>query len=369
MVSIRGDDSRIVPTATSPVVDAEGVGSSAVERAEDNAAKSHGRRPWQIIVAIVTGTVGIAVLSISRSALVGAWAADVLINAGTALLLFTPLLIAGRVFEKRIRGIEQSQGVVQSKQDQTDQRVAVLAEDVSDAVGEIRSIRDQLAEDVADRLAEQHAQDLEEFSRVRNNPSPESVGSALREAFEQKLVFHMGPRVRLQATEVCCRFPITGTKQNRFSLAVETRDGTHLEMLWVDAETGIQERLVELARRLQQRNLYPGDAFFTPMQIFDDLAELLSIAYRRRTGAGGVSEPIWPVIELFPPQWALTEYGIERVDLMSVYQIASSRLDEIDWEEHILGKPWVDRTSFLMALATARDMRDAGNLPPVSLGQ
>lgn len=75
-----------------------------------------------------------------------------------------------------------------------------------------------------------------------------------------------------------------------------------------------------------------------------DSAAALVLAITSRNGTPRV-RAIGPLIESFPPQWVLTEIGLECVG-SSPYVIHALRTQESDWREHMRGKPWVDQDSF-----------------------
>lgn len=97
--------------------------------------------------------------------------------------------------------------------------------------------------------------------------------------------------------------------------------------------------------------------------MFEALQDLLELTYRRRTGAGGVTRPLNPIIQMFR-QWAITDLGLEDVEDHS-YQITSDRFDEIDWDSDVTSKGWVDVANFRQAFETARLIQAHGRLPVI----
>jgi hypothetical protein len=60
-----------------------------------------------------------------------------------------------------------------------------------------------------------------------------------------------------------------------------------------------------------------------------------------------VSPELHPIVQTIGI-WAITEYGLERLD--GGYPIEAGRLWEADWIEHMAGKRWVFLPEFRMAL-------------------
>jgi hypothetical protein len=62
----------------------------------------------------------------------------------------------------------------------------------------------------------------------------------------------------------------------------------------------------------------------------------------------------------YPIRTAITDFGIERVDLVGGYSIDKERIDDPDWDRHVTSKQWVDVGSFRKALETARAWKSRG---------
>lgn len=72
-----------------------------------------------------------------------------------------------------------------------------------------------------------------------------------------------------------------------------------------------------------------------------------------------------PVIKAFK-QWAVTEYGLERIDLE--YPIPAARLWEPDWIQHMSMKNGIDLDDFIDAYYTALTIHDHAR-PRRSIGK
>jgi hypothetical protein len=111
---------------------------------------------------------------------------------------------------------------------------------------------------------------------------------------------------------------------------------------------------VWVAETLQGARLYPGDEVFQAGDIFGALQELLLAARKLATDKKSMERELSPIIQICPPQWAITDYGVESIDPEWTYDIPARRLDESDWRGHMDGKIWVDYLSFNRALRVGR---------------
>ena len=83
------------------------------------------RTRWVPPTAVVA--VGAALLGWSWFARTEGWLSGVLVNVGTTLLLFSPLLLAARQIENRLDDVRAKQVEIRERQDEAAASVAVLA--------------------------------------------------------------------------------------------------------------------------------------------------------------------------------------------------------------------------------------------------
>src|ERR1039458_3104580 len=81
-----------------------------------------------------------------------------------------------------------------------------------------------------------------------------------------------------------------------------------------------------IAQVLQDARYYPGDAAYHSAGIFAELGHLLELGYRADTGAGGLVDPIGPILQLTGKDWVLTDFCITTRS-WTQYQVTLDRLD------------------------------------------
>ncbi|GIH93923.1 hypothetical protein Psi01_45530 [Planobispora siamensis] len=237
-----------------------------------------------------------------------------------------------------------------------------LSEEIAEAKDELRVTREQLTANVIARISATREEDSRRFSAVEEEPSHTSLMAALARADRLGLISEDGCRVELFDTDLYVRFVLLKKRSgDDILLKLEKQDGSELNRIRFTSDKTAEDVLIEIAELTQAGGFYPGDAAFDPGRIFSDLRKLLEIAHSKETGANGVREPLGRVVQLYLPQWAITDNAIVAIR-DTPYRILLSRLREIDWLNHVNGKSWVDAWSFSQALATAEMMFEAGNL-------
>lgn len=308
------------------------------------------------IGSVVAGTV---VLMLSWIVGIDSWWSGALVNAGTALVLFAPLVLFGRHIERRFDEVQATQAQIEQRQDAASASIATLAEEVSSTQAELRSTREQLNAAVAGRLSAMRQKDRNAFGDVEAAPSHDVLFTALIRAAELNLTTATGCRVPVDNTNLFLWFE-TPTTHDRFQdepdpdedlyLRLEYTDGGEAGRLaWSKKETA-EDFLVVLSEAVVRAGHYPGDNLFDAGRVLGDLRELLELAYESATG--GSVEPLTGVVQFCPPQWVVTERALVSTGKRSGYSIPLSRIHE-DWSSQMSGKPWLDRDSFDAALEAA----------------
>lgn len=325
---------------------------------------------WSL-VAVCLGVTGFVLLALSGTELFNDWGKNVSVEIGSTLLLFLPLLFVSQAIERRLARVEDD---IEENQKKTASTIANLSEEVSHAIDELHLVKQELSEAVVSKLAEARKNDEDLFRRVEQDPTSETIIEALDRANELGLVSERGPRVLLSNTPIYVRFDMTsyghpgeGKLILDFNLVLENESGDQLELIPWPHDATTFDILVQLGEKVQAVGMYPGDAIFDPAQIFTDLYALLELTHKRATGASGITEPLGRVVELCPPQWAVTDKDIVCMDGSSPYHITVDRLDEINWRDHMNDKGWVDIGSFSIALDVAMGLyqaRQLGLKPP-----
>ncbi len=314
----------------------------------------------------VSVVLGILVLAGSWAVSDSVWWSGVLVNAGTALLLFTPLAVYGMHVENQFDQVRRGQQKIERQQEETAAGLASLTEEVSQAQGELRRTREELADILSERLAESRSNDATTFQDVEERPSHRGLFEALMRASKLGLISRDGCRVKLRSTTLYLRFqrPEPGPfgelphPNQDLPVQIESIDARPLRDLRWRSDQGAEDFLVELSEELIGLAQYPGDRSFGPDSVFSPLKAMLELANRSATS--GSSEPLTSVIEFCPPQWVITSSHLIAVD--PPYAIPMIRMRESRWHEHMREKVWLDYDSFTYAFSVSRVLFDAGKL-------
>lgn len=298
---------------------------------------------------ILVTLAGVGQLWISN--LVGDWASSVLVNTGTAALLFVPLYLVQRSLEKR----------VQSVQRQTAQAVDDLTRDVNSTRQDVQRSIDELREEVHARLKSETAQDRSSFAALSRSPSFRVTIEALHRAKDRKLIGECGPRVRVAAPDLNI-FARLLPNEDSIRILLEAWDAKEVAQLeWRDGKT-TDDLMFEVGRALQGAALYHENSF-DPGLMFAELSALLQTAEKYVTKYS-IYEDYTRAVQLFEPQWMVFEWGIGAYgEELMPYAIPLQRLDPSEnWRGHMKEKTWTDMKSFEAAYNAATSLAKAGIL-------
>ncbi|MGI5243159.1 hypothetical protein [Dactylosporangium sp. CA-139066] len=325
------------------------------------------RNRWVLLAALVTG---VGVLVWSWSARGDGWLSGLLVNVGTALVLFAPLLLVGWHIERRLDEVSAGQAQIGERQEKTAASIATLAEEVSQTQAELRRTRDELSQAVADRLAATRDADQAMFAEVGEVPTHGTLFTALVRADKLGLTARPGCRVPVHHTNLHLRF-VTPTTADQFQEEPDPWDALDMQLEAVNGDVVArlswpqdqlaEDFLVGLAEAVVEVGQYPGDRRFDAVRVFHDLGELLGLVYRSATGGSVV--PLNGVVQFCPPQWVVTDRALVSVGKPGGgYSISVSRIDESQWPKHMAGKPWLDEDSFDVAYEAAAALYGARRL-------
>lgn len=330
------------------------------------------RLGWVGYIAVVV-TLGAAGLLVwSWVCQTSTWESGFYLQVGSALVLAAPLVVAGRLIERRLDTVGTQQEQIVQGQQATEARVNQLSEDVAQAQEDLRLTREQLSQVVRDRVAAQRAEDSSRFEELGQKPSRDLVLESLDRARELNLISASGCRVSLFDTGAYLRFLPVDMGFDRapeIDLIIERVNADAIEqMRWQDEQT-VADVTVAVAEMMQRADIYPGDRTFDAGKIFEGLAKLLQLVHGKvsRSGVGAFSLNF--LIQVCWPQWVVTDNGVYCIQ--HPYEIHANRLGEQDWISHMREKPWLDSDSFEEAFITGRALYEAGKLavkPPGNLG-
>jgi hypothetical protein len=309
------------------------------------------RNRWNLTVVLLLAGTGVLVWSwLARS---DGWLSGALVNVGTTLLLFAPLLVVGRYIEKRLDDVQASQVKIELRQEVAAANIATLAEEVSQTQAELRRTHERLTETVVSRLAAARDKDRQVFADLEEAPSHDLLFAALVRAADLHLTTSTGCRVPVHNTHLFLWFE-TPTTHDQFQEAPDPAEDLYLRLERINGQTvahlawprdqTAEDFLVALAEAVVRAGEYPGDRSFEAGRLFSDLRELLELAHESATS--GSTAALSGVIQYCPPQWAITETALVSVGKPAGYSIPFSRIREPHWPSHMSGKSWLDRDSF-----------------------
>ena len=298
---------------------------------------------WPLLVAALAGIA----LMLAGHKYDTAWQQAVLVNLGSALLLFAALYLVQReVLERRVAAAEES---AERQADELKSQVDEVRREVHDAL-------DNLNEATSARLAVENDWDDAAITAVEAAPTAANAARLLARGRRLDAVSADGVRVALPSIWPRLRFSpldeLGNTRADAVTVRLEHVSGEVLETINWTSETPASELLADLAIILQRRDLYPGDDSYDPQAIMRAFISTVSVPLMAKAGRGrGVPSGIGPVIELCDG-WALTTEGLEATS--TSYSIDVARLHEPDWYNHMTEKTWVDKDEFWIALTAAR---------------
>jgi hypothetical protein len=252
---------------------------------------------------------------------------DLLLQLGSSLVLLVPLVLLGWMLEARMRRTEDQ------------------AHDIASGLAEIRSQVDDLGEATRSLIRSEHADWQDAIEKARRAPDQEAIAGLLRDAAALSAVASTGVRAGVPRTDLRLRFVPGPDVELR--LVLEQANGTRVSELTWRPDEPFHAVARWVADVLMARDAYPGDDGYDSGRPLMDLLDVIEVGVAARTGR--LPHPLGPLIELPNPQWAVASDGLHCRERK--YHIPAERLLDTaeDWRGHMLGKSWVDQTSFLQA--------------------
>lgn len=246
----------------------------------------------------------------------GAWVQDLLVNVGAAVLLVVPIELISAALSARVEEVSGEVEEARRETSETRDDVVRVRTETAQSVDEIRrdvqGVRDRVAtlqefgDQIAARLAANRAEEEALYRRVGldgNAPDRETIVEALRRAHASGVVSAShGPRAE----------PHPGTG-DYLRLAFEPNDFGEPEVGFYLGGTGTAgvrgvpwnedqsatDVLLEVARVLRTEGI---EGSFDVAAWFRQISETLVVGASHAERHG--------IIELCPPQWAVTETGV-----------------------------------------------------------
>ena len=307
------------------------------------------RNLW-LLAVVALEAVGLALLVLSFAIESDRWA-GVMVEFGSTLIMFAPLVLLGRNLERRIDRVRQAQFDFEAQQEETASRVAALAEEVAHTRAQVKQTHDELSRAVVTRLAANRKRDEELFRSVEAAPSHRVLSNALIRASVLGLIATAGCRVQLRQAPMYLWFQrakrVTWFKRRRadLRLILQRTDGDPVRLIPWPRSRSVEDILTTVGEAVQASGDYPGDTVFEPGRVFADLSALFEVALK---------QPVGPLVQLCPPQWAITSQAITSIDPEHSCTIDLGKIGDVGTYEKMIATSWLDRDSFDSACDCAK---------------
>ena len=298
--------------------------------------------------AISTGALitlgGLAQLAVSYA--VDGWASGVLVNTGTASLLFVPLFLAQRAMEARVRATQED--------------VDILTHEVQAQNAEVRQTLEEMREAFVAAQESHSAEEEAGLAAVSASPDCQTIHDELARAMDMREVGRWGMRVHVVDPSVYIYARLVPVGDSAVHVYLEKRDGEEVAKLVWETGQSADAFMADIATELRRASLYPSGSF-DPTLMFRELGLSLRTA-RTIKDRYALIDNMERAQEFVPPQWMIYDWGIGAWPGLQPYYIDRRRMRERDLELHMQEKSWIDETSFEEALRTARLLEKAGRI-------
>lgn len=218
-------------------------------------------------------------------------------------------------------------------------------------------LSNKLDAQILDRVFQSWDNETELFRKLAVEPTRQLVVDALGIAIRSGLISALGPRIPIFDTSFIAAFKL-GDQENgsELTLHLETEMGDSLATVPWTAEVNEVEFLAIFSQRIFGQPHFDGALGFFPSSILSGLSDLLVLASEGRKGwRMGSRHAYRKLIQLVGDFWVVSEDRVFPKD-RPYYTIAMSRIDEMDWSDHIKGKRWDGESGIDEALQIARNI-------------
>lgn len=268
------------------------------------------------------------------------WWSALLVNMAVVVLLLLP----GELLLTRIRSrFERVENV--ADQAQANAEIAQqTAEETARSLEDVRGI-------LIDRQLAELEGELDVYRDIVNNPSRESLIDALRKATEDEIITCTGVRVPVWETDVHYRF-VVGDTLSELVVRLEHDNGEVISSVAWEPDASPEDFYQRLVYAVRDAGQDLGTGLNDPTHSVQELSDMLvDVTKLRSQELAGHRSTLRRIIER-RDGWYFTEKDIIPAEDLH-YCIAVSRLNEMDWEEHLLGKRWYTASR---AIEFARDL-------------
>lgn len=218
-------------------------------------------------------------------------------------------------------------------------------------------LSNKLDAQILDGVFQSWDNETELFRKLAVEPTRQLVVDALDIAIRSGLISAIGPRIPIFDTSFIAVFKL-GEQEggSELTLHLETETGKSLASVPWTADINEVEFLAIFSQRIFEQPHFDGALGFFPSSILSGLSNLLVLASEGRKGwRMGSRHAYRKLIQLVDDFWVVSEDRIFPKD-RPYYTIAMSRIDEMDWSDHIKGKRWEGESGIDEALQIARKL-------------
>lgn len=192
-------------------------------------------------------------------------------------------------------------------------------------------------------LNRQHAEyqaELDGYRDLMNHLTRESLIRALRKATDDEMITKAGVRAPIWETSLHYRY-VAGASDDSLDIRLEKDDGEVVSVHSWEPGVTSEEFFQNLVQAVRDAGQDLGVGLNDPTQSIEELSEMLvEVARLRAQELMGHRQTLKRLIER-RDGWYFTETSLMPVKDPS-YVIRYSRLDEMDWEKHLVGKGWYE---------------------------
>lgn len=286
-------------------------------------------RRRRVLLFVLTAAAGLALAFISwllRS--VDEWWSNLLANTAVVVLLLIPgeLLLTG--MRRRVDRVESTATEAAA--------AAAHAQQSADATA-------RTLEEIKQKLIDQQLAELEDdlavYRNITNDLRHGTLHAALRKATDDGLISPEGVRVPVWETDVHYRFTIDIPTPGCLTVQLEEDDCHILSTVVWEPETLPEDFLQTLVHAVRDAGRDLGTGLNLPTQSVEELASMLTdVTQLRSQELAGHRDALRKIIER-RNGWYFTEKNVIPAEHL-YYRVAVTRLNELDWEEHLRDKGW-----------------------------
>jgi hypothetical protein len=309
----------------------------------DQRPGSAGPRPALILGAATLA--GVALVAAGWIIQGAEYVPGLLLQVGSSLVLLVPLLLLGRLLERRVRRTEQHTEAIVSGLDDVQAQVNATARRI-----------DALSDVTRERIRNEQEADEASLRAAEADPTYERILALLQRARDLQAISANGLRVGIRGSQRRVRLepaerPETPQEPPSLRLVIEEEDGRPLRRVsWYRAEP-TEEMTRRVARHLRDLSGDSGDTALDASDLLRQLLQSLRLAIETHNKTRPYD--LGSLVEVVNEQWAIADEGIYALD--SEYSIPRDRLlgTGEDWVTFMSNKPWVDGRRFQQAYRIA----------------